>query len=204
MIVVPGDVIRVICKQADVNGSLIENVFFWRHDGSGAIADTAFLSSIENKCSAIYNQVSAEIPTTCNPYEIECDLVEFVSGRLTTIGPVGTIAWTTWAGGTSSTDGLPQGCACVINFPTASAGVQGRKYVGPLTEGGQGSGNFGAPTLAAMANFANEFLTALTITTETFTPVLMSNKFATAVEIVGAVVRAVVGYQRRRKAGRGI
>lgn len=204
MTVAAGDVIRVVAKMTDINGSQIQNVYFYKHQGTVSVSDAAFLGALEVEMSTMYGHIEDNIPNTTTPLEIEADKVAFVGGDLTTLSSVGAIDWTTWAGGVGSTDGLPQGNAAVINFPSGVAGVTGRKYIGPLTEGVQNNGKLDSSILTDLGTYAADLLAGFTAVTETIQPIIMSSKQSAPVAILGAVVRAAVGYQRRRKAGRGI
>lgn len=204
MYVNPGDYVRIIAQQQDMNGSIIQNVYFYRHDGLGSISDPNFLTAIEVEMSDLYTTIQTYIPNTCNPTSIVCDVVDFVSGKLTSVATIGEIQWTTWAGGQGSGEGLPQGNAAVLNFSTATPGVVGRKYLGPLVEQGQADGILAAAFQTALAAFVVELLDGFIISTNTFNPIVMSTKLADAVLLAEGIIKSIVGYQRRRKAGVGV
>lgn len=203
MTISAGDWVRVVARMSDINGSAIQNAFHYFHDGVGDVFDGAFLTAVEQELSDMYTFIEDNIPDTVTPLDIVCDIVGFSGGVITVLSNVGTIAWTNWAGGTATGDGLPQGNAAVLNFPTAQAGVQGRKYIGPLVENGQNNGILTAPLLADMATWAAEFLDGFIASTEDFLPGVMSTKLGHGVLLVSTVLNAIVGYQRRRKSGVG-
>lgn len=203
MAISPLTTIRVIAQQQDVNGSLIQNVFFFKHTGTTDVDEAVFLTAVESELSLAYAEMEDYIPNTCDPTTILCDIVGFVGGVIKTLGTVGEIAWTSWSGGTGTGEGLPQGCAAVSNFTTLSPGVLGRKYVGPLTEGSQNAGVLIGAAQTALAAFAAEILDGFLASSQQFDQVLMSTRFALAIDVAGAVVKSIIGYQRRRKSGVG-
>lgn len=197
------EMVRVVAKLTDVNGSLIENVYHYLNSTGSTVDDAAFLTAIEAEMSEEYAIIDTAIPNSVSPYEIEADVVAFSGGELETVHPVGTIAWTTWSGGSATGDGLPQGACGQINFPTGSPGVQGRKYFGPLAEAVQNNGELGSTLQTNLATMASDFLLGVSGAFGTLFPVVASTKYAGPVGLASAVIREVVAYQRRRKAGRG-
>lgn len=197
------DRVRCVARMSDINGSLIENAYVLLHAGSAEVSNSAFLTAIEARLSAMYADIEAMMPNTLTPTDIVCDLVEFEGGVLKNLGHVGTIAWTTWSGGTGTGEGLPQGNAAVVNFPTASVGVQGRKYLGPFVENQQANGILESTFQSALATFAATLLSELSVGGQAFNSGVMSSKTANFVAYATAVIKAVVGYQRRRKSGVG-
>lgn len=198
-----GDVVRTVCRMTDINGSFIENVYHWWHGGSSDVFESAFLIAAEAMFSTAYTEIQAILPDSLEPLEIAADVVGFVSGVIETLKPVGDIAWTTWGGGTATSDGLPQGAAAVVNLPTYNSGVQGRKFVGPLVEGRQNNGILDTTALTALAAYAIDVITTMVVSTETFSPGVMSSKLGQFVVYAGSIIPSVIGYQRRRKSGVG-
>ena len=195
MAVTQNDVVRCVAQMQDVNGSTIENVYFYEHTGPTSMPNTDFLVLVEAELSTNYSYIEAYMPNSLEPVQISCDIVVFSGGSLIVSQPVGDIQWTTWGGGTATGEGLPQGCAAVINLPTVSPGVQGRKFMGPLTEGSQDGGILETACQTALGNFATGLLNGFTYATESVLPRIMSSKFSAE--------REIVGYQRRRKSGVG-
>lgn len=204
MTVAPSNTIRVTCQQQDANGSVIQNVFFYRHDGAGNIADAVFMTAVEVEMSDLFTTIQAYIPNTCEPVSISADLVIFTGGKLNKVYTVGEVPWTTWAGGTGSGDALPQGCAAITNFSTATPGVVGRKYLGPLTETANENGILASAFQTALAAFVAELIDGFIMSTNQMTPIVMSTKMAMAIPLVEGIVKSIVGYQRRRKPGVGV
>lgn len=198
-----GDVVRVVGRMTDMYGSLIENVYFVKHTGTSTAGNIPFLSAAEVWLSTAYARVQASMPTTVTPVDVVCDKVSWVGGKLVTTENIGTIPWTTWSGGTATGEGLPQGNAAVVNFPGQSPGIQGRKYVGPLGEVAQANGVLTSAAQTQLTLFAGDVLSGFLVGVEQMTFVLMSSKYAQAVGVLSAVIKAVVGYQRRRKQGVG-
>lgn len=204
MAVIPGDVVRVIATQQDRNGSAIQNVFFFLHEGTSDCTNPAFMTAVETFISGCYGNMSTWIPSTCDPVTIKADVVWFVSGKLESKRPVGEVQWTTWGGGSGTGEGLPQGCAALLSFPANLVpGVQGRKYVGPLVEAAQDDGELVSSCQTSLADFATDLLTGFLVSAEDFLYVIMSSKEAEAVGTLVGIVKAVVAYQRRRKSGVG-
>jgi len=198
-----GDVVKTVARMTDLNGQSIENAYFHKHTAVGDIADATFLTDMEADMSSLYGISQAIQPTSLTPVELVCDVVHFVSGELQHLRPVGSIAWDSWSGGTGTSDGLPQGCAAVVNFPTSSPGVTGRKYLGPLVEAINDDGELNSTALGYLASFIAYFLAGFTIDGHVLYPVLMSTKFSSEVGMIAGIAKSIIGYQRRRKAGRG-
>jgi len=205
MTVAINDVVRCVAKQQDVNGSIIQNVYFFENDGLASVTNPDFLTAVEIFLSAVYAEMEDWIPNSCDPTSIVCDKVEFSSGILTSIAPIGEIAWTTWAGGTSATEGLPQGNAALFTLPSPyTPGVQGRKYIGPLVESAQNNGILLSTVQTALAAFAAELLDGFLVGAVDMVPRIMSSKMGDAIPMATAIVKAIVAYQRRRKSGVGV
>lgn len=198
-----GDIVKVVARMQDINGSDIINTYYYIASGVLALTDADFLTAVESELSTAYALMEDQMPSTVTPVDIKADKVSFVSGKVVQGDPVGTIPWTTWSGGQGAADGLPQGCAAVVDFTVTSAGVQGRKYMGPLTEATQSNGVLVGTCLADLAAFAAEVLDGFTAGGGQLTSIVMSTKYAAAIGLASAVVKAVVGYQRRRKSGVG-
>jgi hypothetical protein len=197
------DWVRIVVRMTDINGSSIQNAYHYQHTGSGSVAEGAFLIAVESEMASMYGYIEDNIPDSLTPLDITCDVVDFSGGELVVLRNVGTIAFTTWNGGTATGDGLPQGNAAVVNLPTYEAGVLGRKYIGPLVEAVQNNGILGSGILADLATYAADFIGGFDASAEPFSPGVMSTKLAQGVLIASAVLNAVVGYQRRRKSGVG-
>ena len=199
-----GDVVKCVAKMQDTNGSLIENVYFFKHNGTAAVSNTAFLTAVEAEISALMAYIQGYIPNSCTPVSIACDAVIFYEGKMTVLRTIGEVPWSTWGGGTATGAGLPQGCAAVVNFPTETPGVVGRKFFGVLTEGAQDGGSLLTAVQTALGTLIVDYLAGFLTGSEQFDPVVMSTKMSAAVALVSGIVNAVVGYQRRRKAGVGV
>lgn len=204
MPVAVGETVRVTVKMDDVNGSSIQNVYFYLNDGIATADNDDVLTAVEAAMSLNYTAIEGIMPDTLTPVEIDIDRVAFVGGELIVTGKVGTIPWTNWSGGTSTSDGLPQGNAAVINFPVSGPTVQGRKYIGPLTENQQSNGILTAPALATLVSFGAALLGDILVDDNQFRSGIMSTKSGAFAELASTIVKAVIGYQRRRKSGVGI
>lgn len=204
MAVAVGDVVKCVAKLQDLNGSLIENIWFYRNDGTASVSNTDFLTAVETELSSLYTYFQSYLPSSLDTVSIACDIVIFISGKLTVSQPVGDVPWTTWSGGTGTGAGLPQGCAAVVNFPTVSPGVVGRKFFGPMTVAAQDDGELDSTFQGQLASFVTDYLGGMSVAGETFDPVLMSTKYAAYRDISSGIINSVVGYQRRRKAGVGV
>lgn len=205
MSIAVGEVVRVVCKLIDVNGSQIQNVFYAYHSGSSPVAEATFLSDVETKLSATYGLVSTLIPNTTTSDEISCDVVEFIGGKETVVRPVGDIAWTTWSGGTASGEGLPQQDCALVQFPAGSTSLRGSKYIGPLAETAQANGSLTSAAVSALTSWAAAVVSGFIVdTTEQFYFAIMSTKFATHIKLASSIINSLVATQRRRRAGRGI
>lgn len=198
-----GDTIRVVAKMRDGSNSLIENRYFWRHTGAATADSDQVLDDLENALSTSYEYVDGYMPDTLEPVEIVVDLVQFSGGKIVTIQPVGTIAWTTWTGGESAAEIMPEGIAAVVNFPTGVPRTQGRKFIGPLTEAANTNGRVTGGLLLDLINYAATFLLGWTFDSQDFTTGLMSKHTLGLIPFTAFVIPSPLGYQRRRKPGVG-
>lgn len=204
MPVAVGDVTRVVAKMSDADNSIIQNTFYVHNSGLAPVDDAVVTAALEAKLSATYTLVEGYIPITCNPVEIECDQVGFVSGRIITLRPVGVEPWITWAGGTGTGNEAPSFVTAVVGFPTQIPRVQGRKSVGPLTTVGLDGNNLAGGLFLGMVNFGLQLIGTFPVGGEDFEFGVMSTKAAVFVSPTGYVVKNVVGHQNTRKVGVGI
>lgn len=199
-----GEDYRVTARMQDNYGNDIMGVYYWQTGGTGTSSDSAFLAAIETELTAMYTAIQGGISNQVNPVDISVDEVDYVSGKWTVTRHVGTIPWTAWGGGTGSSDMLPQACSGLVTATTATTKVYGRKYVGPLIEGGQAEGQITSTILTALAAFGVEWLSDFTFGgTLTAFATVASKKTGTARELLSSIVSSVIAYQRRRKTGRG-
>lgn len=198
-----GEYCRVTAILTDTNGSQIQNVYYFRHTGGTTLQNAALATGIEAFMSTLYEIIDTYIPTSVTPYLISLDKVAFVDGELQVTADLGSIAWTTWAGGESSSDGLPQGVAAVVNFPVDEPRVQGRKFLGPFAESAQEDGDLISAVLAEVAAYAAALISGTSFGGATLNNFIASSKTAAFIEVTAYVANAIMGYQRRRKKGVG-
>jgi hypothetical protein len=184
-------------------GSVIENVYHVINAGAAASADADFLTAVELWLSDMYDWMSTAISDQVTPVDIVCDVVEFQGGKVVTVTQVGTIPWTTWGGGTGAADPLPSGTAMVVNLVTGLSGVQGRKYLPYFTESHQSGGIFAGGTLTLAASYLTDLLAGFLEGANGYLPRLMSTKYGASIGLTAGIIKAIVGYQRRRKTGVG-
>lgn len=204
MAIFPNTRLRVVARMQLDTGTVVENVYHLVTSGSDQCTDSAALSAIEAWLAGAMSRLTAHMPTALDALDITVDEVTFSGGRWVTVRTLGTIPWTNWAGGSSSAEALPSGTAGVVTFSTAVPGVQGRKFLGPFTETVQAAGVWTSTVLAALALYAGDILSGTSAGTITFGSAVMSTKVGNSVALLAGVVRAIVGYQRRRKTGVGV
>jgi len=195
--------VQVVATMQDVVGSQIQNVHYWLHAGTSSVTEANFLVTLELEMTSMYSNMAQWMPDTLVPVSLKADIVEYYGGEKHIVRAVGEIPWVSWGGGTGTTDGLPQGAAAIANFDTPNIGAYARNFMGPLTEAAQADGELLSTPLAALAAYAAAKITGMSVTAEFFSAAVMSTKYGAPLALTAAIAKSIIGYQRRRRAGRG-
>lgn len=198
-----GDILKVVVTMAFGDGNVIQNVFALLLSGAGSPWDELdILDDIESWIDAAYGQITSYIDDDLAGTDIDAYVWDPVDLDFDDIGnePWG---WTP----TSTGDPVPRGVAGLVIAPTTDADVQGKKYVGGLTEDLMTEGTLTGTMLAALAAWAAIWIDPFVgvASSANFTPGVWSTVLSDLVPFKEAYsVGAILAYQRRRKRGVGI
>jgi hypothetical protein len=193
-----GDVVRVTTVLTDENEGLIENVF-WAKQVSGNVDDGNWMSftlaHLETMFGYIDNYMTDGVAfTEVRGYNVTQDYA------------LPTVSWNTLdTGEVDVANPMPAPCSALILARTPFSKAVSRKYLSGFTEADHSDGTWQSALLAALGNFALSWAQAYqTGTTETAQFGCLSKASGVWRPLIGLVVKEVVAYQRRRRAGRGV
>ncbi len=203
MTVSTGDILRVVASLLWTDGNVNQNVYNCVVTGSGGPWDN---SDVIDDAEAWLDNMYANL-TTIQVDEIDGN--EVIVYKWDTVGQdwdeVGSQAWT--YNPTNAAEQLPRGSGALVRLWTDDADVQGKKYIGGLTEGGLVDGLFETQTITALLAFAADWYLPFVggVSGATFTPGVWSvvgKLFQAAIDHVAT--STIPAYQRRRKRTVGI
>lgn len=198
-----GDII-VVNAEMTITGSLMENVYALKFVSTvGGASSSQIGTLVRSYMRGLYAAVYPEMTNTTT-------FDALVVRNLTQDTDVGTYAWDTAFGTSPSTnDILPPACSPVITFPTVRGKTRGRKFFPGFTENAVIASSLLSGTALTRLGNAAAFMLAIQasggISGMSLQYVVVSQgvgAFATYVP-TGANVSNIVGYQTRRKQGRG-
>ena len=202
MSVVAGDILRVVATLVWLDGNIMQNVFNAVVTGAGSPFDD---DDVVDDCQDWVEDMYANLVTL---------MTDQVDGSQTQVYRYDSIDddWDEVGSGgfsfnpSSTNDQLPRGVACLINARTLDPDVQGKKYLGGLTDVEALGGLWTATALTAVSLFAGDWVTAFVGATSgaSFTPAVWSVAGTVAKALDGSITLPTVpAYQRRRKRGIG-
>lgn len=197
MPVATSDIVRITAVLTDDNEGTVQNVY-WAKQVSGGADDETFMNAARYQLEIMYGYIDQIMPDSVSFTEIR-------GYNLTQDYPLTTITWQALTeGGVDVDDPLPAPLCCLVMGRTPFSKAVGRKYIGPFCEQDQDNGVWSAGVLANLANFAVAWA-ANYATGGTGSAQFGVYSKAEAVwrPIVSRVVKEIVAYQRRRRAGRG-
>jgi hypothetical protein len=198
-----GTILKVVCTLVADDASLIQNVFGAVIGGSGGPFDEDdIVSDLTDWVDTMYGNLTGRIKSTIDPSEVKVYEYDAVDDDF---DEVGTGVPTFVTSNTGAT--LPRGVAVLINAKTTDPDVNGKKYIGGLTEDAWGDGAWISAALADIADFATDWYTPFvgaasgaTMAGGIWSPTnknfyLLSGTF---------IVPVTANYQRRRRPGVGV
>ena len=203
MAVIDTDILRVVASLLWTDGNINQNVYNCLVSGGvGPYDDQDVADDMEDWLDNLYLNFTA----VCSD---EIDGNEVLVYKYDAVGDdwdeVSSQAWT-W-NPTAIDDQMARGVAALARLWTTDPDVQGKKYIGGLTEGSLVDGLWSGGDLVLLLAFAADWYTPFVgaSTGATFTPGIWSvaqTAFLAAVDHVAA--SAIPAYQRRRKRNVGI
>lgn len=196
-------ILRVVASFLWTDGNVNQNVFNCSISGTGAPWDEAdVVADCEDWLDDMYLNIAGGMSD-------EIDGNEIVVYKYDVVGDdwdeVGSEAWL--YNPSAAGDQLPRGVAGLVRLWTADPDVQGKKYLGGMTEGTTTDGLFVAGTVSDFLDFAADWYTPFAggLTTATFTPGVWSVVQKTLFLGINHVATSTIpAYQRRRKRNVGI
>lgn len=193
------DVIEVTAKLTFKNVAAVRNVYHLKCTEAATGTDAAIVEDTAKYISQMYGTIESLLSNDLKPQTVH--VVNLTQRRF-----MGEVPWTSdFTGGTSTANSYALGVAIVVRLLTGLMGVQGRKFIGVLTETIiDDDALISNAALLTMADFALMLLQRVE-----YTPGYASfgvwNRIKATFQVVADVaISAVPGYQRRRKQGRGI
>lgn len=193
-----GDIIRVTPVLNDSNEGLVMNVF-WCLVGAGDPADQELMDTVALRLNTMYGYLDNYMPDTVDFYEIR-----FFNETQKKTMP--TQSWPTLTvGGVDVADPMPAPCSALVFGRCQTSRRVGRKFLGPFTEADHADGVWLGGLDTALANFAQYWIASFQCSTNEVLRFVIANAVTLDWDIIlEGVVRTVVAYQRRRRAGRGV
>lgn len=152
MTVSPNDILRVTANMSIIAGGVFQNVYHLIFEGSGPESDSTVADAVAEKLNDAYSFVNAFLTDALTFDDIDV-------WNVTQDRPMLVVDWPTLVAGLSTEQRLPQQCAELVLFRTATARSQGRKYVPMFTEtSSQAGGILTTTAIAGLQNFGNELV----------------------------------------------
>ena len=203
MSVTVGDILRVVAVMSWSDGNIMQNVFNMVVTGTGGpFDDDDIVGDALDWVETMYANLTSYVSDECAGSEVRVYIYDSGDDDWDEIG---SDSWT-WTPDVVA-DELPRGVAMLVNAKTTNPDVNGKKYIGGITEGGIAEGLINAITLAAGAAFAADWLTGFTgaVSGATLQPGIWSTKLTNFLAASGTyIIPTIAAYQRRRKRGIGI
>lgn len=203
MTISTGDILRVVASLLWTDGNVNQNVFNVKVTGAGGPWTD---QDIVDDCEDWLDNMYANLTTTCSD---QIDGNEVIVYKWDTVGldwdEVGSQSWV-WDP-SITVDQLPRGVAALVRLWTTDPDVQGKKYIGGLTEGVVTDGLIVSAILTVLLAFAADWYTPFVgaASAADFTPGIWSvvnSLFVDGIDHIAA--SAIPAYQRRRKRTVGI
>lgn len=194
----PGDILRVAANMNQPTLGDYVNVFHYRYDGVGTLADTSTGEDMGLLMDEMYGEIDQNMP----------DGLAFVDVNVFNVTqnrPYGGFVWPTLTTGGNANEELPGQVAAFVRGLSGFSRNWARKFVGPFTEAHNVAGGFIAPgLLTTLHDWAVDWISADPLTiTGSYTPVVRYATGGSWVPITAFVVTNIWATIRRRRAGRG-
>lgn len=203
MSVTEGSILRVVASMLWTDGNIMQNVFnVVPTGGSPPYDEVDVVDDMEDWLDNMFANLTIHVVDTVDGNEV---IVYEYDGVDDDWDEVGSQAWT-WDP-SSATEEMARGVAGLVRLWTTDPDVQGKKYVGGLSESALTDGLFNSGALTALLAFALDWYTPFVggASGATFTPGIWSvagTVFKLALDHYAA--SAIPAYQRRRKRGVGV
>jgi hypothetical protein len=192
------DILRVSCRQTYLGTNEVVNVFHFVCLTNLAADDQETGEDLAAQMSLAYAELGNTIADDTKPNVIDIY-------NVTQDYPLGSFNWTSeWEGGTGIGEPAPTGVCALILWNTNTKRMQGKTYIGVLTEGGITGGLLSGSTTTAVGNFADVLMGPITGDSgSTYQFEVYSPTNGIVRHPIGYRIPTEPAYQRRRKRGRG-
>lgn len=198
-----GDILKVVAILQWVDGDILQNVFNVVIGGAGGPYDEAdVIDDMVDWMDAIYANIVARVSDELDGSEVRCYEYDPVDDDWDEIG---SDSFT--FNPSDALHQMPRGVASLINAKTTDPDVNGKKYIGGITEGWFDDGLHGASILATLALVGADWVTPFAGSTSgaDFVPGIWSPTRTNFYACSGTIIiPSIPAYQRRRKQGVGI
>lgn len=198
-----GDILQVVAVLAWADGAIFQNVFHTEvTDGPEPLDNQDVVDDMQDWVESIYDTITA----SCSPNASGSEVRVY---KWDTVGQdwdeIGTNLFDFV--GVAVVDELPRGVAGLINAKTTDPDVNGKKYIGGMTEGSVTDGLLTVGEVARLVAYATEWLQVEVGVASggDFDAGIWSPTQELLFDLSGTmVIPAIPAYQRRRKRGIGI
>lgn len=198
MATVPGNIIRVAARQLLNANDEVVNVHHFTVEANPAATDQAVLDEVGAKLATAWASIDGQITVAQEPNIID---VYNVSQDY----PLGQAAWgSAYSGGTGSGDGMPFGVCALVIWSTATKRVQGKTYLGSLTESAVTAAAINGTTVTNIAAYVTDLMDPSPLVDSCSIQLGIWSRGAGEMHpIIARRISTNPAYQRRRRAGRG-
>ena len=150
---VVGDIYRITVNVSAPAASLVQNVYFFRHEGIAGVADATLVSAIGTYMGTLYGYIQAQMDS--NVSVVDADIVR-VNGLGEQTADLGSV--TIGLSGSTAGSVMPAANALLLSVATGVTKVIARKYLGGMHVNTITEGLFNAAVLTAAGNFITNWL----------------------------------------------
>lgn len=202
MSVVVGDILKIVATMVWLDGNIMQNVFNALIDGGGGpFDDDDIVADAVSWMQDIFGNITANVSTQVDGTQCQVYKYDAVGGDWDEVG-TGIFVWNPSA----AVDQLPRGVAALILARTTNPDVQGKKYLGGITEASVTDGLWYGPqmtqNLLAAADWVTDFVGSDSLAD--WNPGVWSPTDTILYLMSGTYSANIIpAYQRRRKRGVG-
>lgn len=198
MATVSGNIIRVAARQLLNARDEVVNVHHFTVQTTGTGGDQGVLDEVGGKMSLAWVELDqiitiAQEPNIIDVYNVSQDY------------PLGQVTWgSAYTGGTASGDGMPFGVAALVIWSTATKRVQGKTYLGSISEAAVTNAAINGTSVTAIAAFCDVLTDDAAVVNDWDLRLGVWSRSAGQMRpITARRISTNPAYQRRRRAGRG-
>ena len=203
MTISDGDVLQAVVDFVLPGGQHQQNKFTWLATLASGQSEAVIALAIATALGLLYDELSAEIPSTIGDPDVMIDKIEWVTDHWEVAENVAeTVASIT---PTNGSEYLPLPSTAYLVGRTARPRSRGRKFMPTFGEDRQSGSGLISAAQTAMAGALVEYLNDIEISAgNTLIPGVASTVTGTFLPFVSGLAASILGTQRRRHPSRGI